>query len=285
LSLYFYLVTGFAASFLTRSPAKAMAIFLIFQFAFLMPIFGTGFLTIMEFCTYYTLAYFCVSIIGWMLALVMNVPSVFMNRRSDIDEGCCMVEKCVTGESRMAATRRKLIATGEKGRRMKIGALIYRIVFGSLFIMLFAAATLPYELIPAPLQWLGMLISILCLALIHVIFYFVFRFVPRGGRGVQRMMPLKSVQAVYLSHFREHWVDMTVDVVLYLAIFYVPASLAFCCTSIWAPWWWQFWTYLIICAAYFVFFLIAGLVWLKLDCEPIPKCEVPLRINPCEIAQ
>lgn len=270
------MTTMFAAAFLTRSPAKAMAIYLIFQFAFLMPLFGTGFLTILEFCTYYTIAVFVATIDGWLLALVMNVPSVFMNRRIDFgDCGCCIDDKC------QKPIKAKISRTENGARGMKWGAFIYRVAFGSLIIMLFAVATLSYELIPAPVQWVGMLISILCLVVIHVIFYFVFRYTPPGKPAVERMRVFKSLQAVYLTKMLDgKYADMTLDVVLYLAIFYVPMTLAFCCTSMWAPWWWQFWTCLIIFAFYFVLFIIAGLTWLKFDCET-KRCEPrPTRCTP-----
>jgi hypothetical protein len=244
LSLYFYMVAAFILGFTTRSPGKPAIVYILYHEVFYWPIFGTGFVSALDFHVFYALAFLMHAVAGWMLAMVLNVPSLFSG-----NDGCCneqKTDKC------------------PKEKKIPMGYLawIYRLCLGIVVVGLFIVSTLGFELIPLSLMPLGMIVSLVCLLIAHTVFWLAFsNYGKKGKQGI------KNRQAIYVTLFYRagKWIrsDMTPDVVLYFAIYYIPMTLVFCLVFTWASWWWQFWTAFIIFGFYFIFYLLAGLTWMN----------------------
>lgn len=242
LSLLFYMCWGFITGFLTRSPAIPAVVYILYHFCFWRPILGTGFLSEIEFDVFYSLAFMMHAILGWVLALILAVPTSFVG----------------TKHCPIPCTREPAVCKPKSSRRW-IVAYIYRFAMSIITIFLMAAATLPFELIPLWLSWLSIILTVLAILIVHIFFLLMFwtRIPPK------KIMDFKAVYIHGNNSCHEcppH--DMAPDVVIYLAIYYIPMILAFCLTFILAPWWWQFWTAFIIFGFYMIFYIIARFAWL-----------------------
>lgn len=212
-------------------------------------LFGIGFLSSLDFHCFYALAFFLHAVLGWMLAVVLKVPSLFSGK-----SGCCKRKQLLEKDGTCPMPDEQTATV------MYRRAWAYRFAMGIVIAAIFVATALAFELIPLYLSPLGIIVSFVGLIIAHTLFYLAFSIIPIKSS-------LKRWQAVYIFRYmsgsEEKVGDMTGDVVVYLAMYFVPMTWAFCATFVWAPWWWQFWTALIIFGFYLILFLIAAVSWLR----------------------
>ena len=261
-TLYFYMALAFILGLTTRSVGVPMIVYALYHCCFYYPLFGTGFVSTEEYLVWYTLAFFLHAILGWELACCLGVPNVFRGRVKNC--------KCVPHKPEVYPFGQKPDA------KSWIIPFVYRFFMALLVIILMVCSTLAFELISLDLAWVGIIVSLLCIVVVHVIFWLAFT-------AALPPMWLKQSQAVYLhGQCEPHCMmqyhkmgekgkigmkdinkfDMTIDVTLYMAFYFVGMSLAFCIVFAMVPTFWQFWTSLIIFGVYAVFYLVAHLAWM-----------------------
>jgi len=247
MTLYFYMIGAFVLGFLCKHPGTATIVYCVYHFLLWRPIIGTGFVSEIDFDVFYTLIFILCAINGWLLCFLLGMPSVF----SWIAAQYFHYYKS-PGDT--------TLATWKSARWAHVYA--YRFGIGILMVCAFLAATLPFELIPMDLIWLGYLLSILCMVVVHVIFYFIWK------SNVNRAREVNPIQNVSFKTFGAPYlvgVDYTFDVIIYIGIYCFVVTVVFCAVFAWANWFWQFWTALILWGVAFIFYLIMGLVVMKIN--------------------
>lgn len=129
---------------------------------------------------------------------------------------------------------------------------------GIVVIAMFTAATLPFELMPWSLIWLGWILTMLAFGACYTLFYFIWAF--RNPEALRRLH-WKVVAGPYRCGKRteahETDGDMTVDVLILIIVYTFPTWLAFGISFILTnSYWWQFYTALIIAGVYMLIFFI-----------------------------
>lgn len=236
------MLPGFLMGILSATWGIPMIVFCFFHPVFMRSVFGIGMLTEIEFDTYYTLTMLMHALIGYLFARALKLPSVFT--MCYVKLGCPTKDEILT-----PAMTWKIFG--------------YRFGMGVLLIMLMTVATLPFELIEVNLIWLGIVLTLILVLIIHVLFFFIygFRFTKAGGKRT----PFKVMTAPYYHHDPSvtpgQHMDMTIDVMIYMAIYYIPTAVVFMCVVAYTTFW-QFWVSLILFGFYLIFIAIAGLAWL-----------------------
>lgn len=275
MTLYFYLVAAFIIGQQARSAGVAAIAFIFYHCEFYRALFGTGWVSEIEYDVYYSLAYVLFAILGWMVSWMLNVESVFNSPQLEdimrprvgkkaVSDACAGKEPCDQSPCIEGSEGAEKVGSG-----MLLKATLYRWVMGILVCCMFIATTLPFELFPTDLIWLGWVLSFILLLVAHVIFYFIwaFRFPPALGRK-----PWKQVAAPYRAGvgtvLRDTDADLTLDVTLYMMIFFVVTSVVFCVVFITTSTvWWQFYTALIIFGVFFIIFFLGRFTWLHIPAK------------------
>jgi hypothetical protein len=245
-SLLFYMCTGYMIGFLTRSWGVPAIVYLLYHFVWYWPVFVKSSITPIgdqDYIVFYTLAYMMHSLLGWVLAIVLDMPNVFFGPRKCKQITC---EKHRTCKMPGMPNSRKY--------------MMYRLGMAIIIVLLVAATMLPFELIPISLSWLGVILTFIAMICVHAIFWMAFT-------SALPPHPFKEGQAVYLhgANSCHHCssADMTLDVVIYMAIYYLFVIPIFCIVFIVVPTFWQFWTSLILFGPYLAFYIIARYSWLR----------------------
>jgi hypothetical protein len=240
-TLFPYLCTGFFLGFTTRSVGLSTLIFCCAHFLILRPLLGTGLVTEIEYDVFYTMAYIMHAIVGFTLAWGLNVPPLVMGTRRQN-------RPCTAHTS-----------TANRALANAIPLYLYRGVLGFVVFALIVGGTMAFEFIPLFLAWLGIIVAFVVIALAIVIFFFAFR-----KAGFPRQLKLR--QAIYLMADQACFhccTDMTLDILLYMLIYYVVATAVFCAMFVALPWWWQFYTALILFVAFEILFIVGGFSWMR----------------------
>jgi hypothetical protein len=198
-----------------------------------------------EFDIFFPLTFVLHGMLGSMLAWMLNVRSVFQVYPIEV-----------------------LTNPGETGacKRRYWGALFYRYAMGVLVCCGFTACALPYDFInpSSVLIWLGFSMAGVALIVVHIVFYFIWAFEkPVALDKVWRrvMCPYRSGRRG-LEVVTKDDADLTGDVVVYMAIYFIGSWVFYCLMTILVPAFWAFWDVLILFGVYVLLFILARFTWL-----------------------
>lgn len=247
---------AFIVGLMARSAGAASLAFVIFHFIIIRAsIKGVFLLSMSDFAfdVQYATTFVLYGLLGWMLAWALNVRPAFAVYPFEF-----FLQKGKPGEETTSC------------RKKMLGALLYRLVMGALTCLMMTATSLPFEMFmmyKPSLIWVGFCLTFIAFVIVLPIFYFMWAFKRPCSFS---KLAWKRAACPYrcgrngLSYITADDGDMTMDVTLYMMIFYVVTWLAYCLVAILAPGFSSFIIMLIIFGAFFLFFGFARFTWLFL---------------------
>ena len=249
-----YMYAATYLGFVTRSAGWATLIYVMFHFCFWIPVFGVGMVSYLEATTFYSLAFIIHAIVGQTLAWALNAAPLVIGLPIPMTP-CEKHDKMIFNP---------LGVKNEQVRGSKafgFAVYLYRFALGTIVLLLLCGSAMAFEYIPPFLSWLAIMVTMVGVVFAHLVFWAAFtkHIAPHAFKELQS--PYRVKDSPNMCEMCGS--DMTHDIVFYLALYYITTTLVFCIVYILVPFWWQFYTSVILFGAFELFYLLGAVWWMR----------------------